>query len=370
MAGEAVTDGAGAGGAGSGRDGAGPWPAAAIVFVLVAALAVVGLAAPSGSASRTASGVAEAMDHSGAAHAAMAAGAMAAGSMAAGSMATGSMGVGAPPVWADGTAAVPTRHVGPQGGTGQFVATCQYTHSGLVDPIVYPGTVGRSHRHDFYGAVDTGPDSTAVTLRRSASSCDKPGDTAAYWQPTLYDGDTEVVPTEIQAYYRAAPGVDPTSVVPFPEGFALIAGDAYATTPQVGEAAGWTCGSRTTLDAAPPECAATAPLHLVLTFPDCWDGVHLDSADHRAHATYSRAGRCPADHPVPVPQLTVSIKFPVSGPGHDLRLASGNVYSAHGDFLNAWDPAALRREVDQCIHRQVVCGLATNREEDGPFFAQ
>ena len=69
-----------------------------------------------------------------------------------------------------------------------------------------------------------------------------------------------------------------------------------------------------------------------------------------------------------MPQLTVAIKYPISGPGHDLTLASGNVYSAHGDFLNAWDPDALRREVEHCLHRDVVCDLASNREEDGPFF--
>ena len=75
---------------------------------------------------------------------------------------------------------------------------------------------------------------------------------------------------------------------PFPEGLALLAGDPLATSPQVGEAAGWTCGSRTTLSPVPPNCATTAPLHLVLTFPDCWDGINLDSPDHRTHATYSR----------------------------------------------------------------------------------
>jgi hypothetical protein len=331
------------------------------VLALVAVLSVLGVSAQGGAAVRRSAAA-------GAGHASMAIDAD--GSMPAGSMPAGSMGVGPPPVWADGTPAVPTRHVGPQGGTGQFVATCAYTHSGLVDPIVYPRTVGRSHRHDFYGATGIGPDSTAATLRGGDSSCDKPGDSAAYWQPTLYDGDATVVPTEIQAYYRAAPGVDPTTVRPFPAGLALITGDAYATAPQVGEAAGWTCGSRSTLSADPPECPATAPLHMVLTFPDCWDGVHLDSPDHRSHATYSRRGRCPTDHPVVLPQLTVSVKFPISGPGHDLRLASGNVHSAHGDFLNSWDPAALRREVDDCIGRQQVCGLATNREEDGPFFAQ
>jgi hypothetical protein len=46
------------------------------------------------------------------------------------------------------------------------------------------------------------------------------------------------------------------------------------------------------------------------------------------------------------------------------------VYSAHGDFFNAWDPAGLRREIDMCIHRGAVCDLASNRAEELPFRAQ
>jgi hypothetical protein len=106
---------------------------------------------------------------------------------------------------------------------------------------------------------------------------------------------------------------------------------------------------------------------LVLTFQDCWDGTHLESEDTRSHVTYSTDGTCPDSHPVSIPQVTVSVAFPISGPGHDLRLASGSTYSAHGDFFNAWDPAGLQREIDQCIHRGAVCDLASNRAEEFPF---
>ncbi len=172
----------------------------------------------------------------------------------------------------------------------------------------------------------------------------------------------------MNAYYRAAPGVAPESVQPFPFGLALIAGDATATSLQEGEAAGWVCGVATQFHRTPPDCPASAPLHMVLTFQDCWDGDNLDSADHKAHVAYSHAGECPPTHPVPLPQLMVSVKFPISGTGHDLSLASGGVESVHGDFLNAWDPDGLEREVEHCLHRNAVCDLASNREEEGPFF--
>jgi len=261
----------------------------------------------------------------------------------------------------------PARHTGPQGRVGQFVVGCGYSHSGPHDPIVHPDHAGASHRHDFFGATGTGAHSTVTSLRRGGTTCDKRIDTAAYWQPALYDHGSPVVPVKLDAYYRAAPGIDPADVVTMPDGLALVAGDAHATGPQPGEATGWTCGSATALSDEPPTCSPAAPLHLVLTFPDCWDGAHLDSDDHRSHAAYSVAGRCPSSHPVAIPQLTSSIAFPVAGEGHELSLASGGIHSAHGDFLNAWDPGGLAREVDACIRRDVVCDLASNRGEE-PLF--
>lgn len=261
----------------------------------------------------------------------------------------------------------PTRHIGPQGRVGQFVASCDYTHSSFDDPIVWRDQPGRSHRHEFYGALDVDASSRPEELVERETSCDKTADKAAYWHPTLYDHGEPVVATELHAYYRAAPGVDPSDVEPFPFGIALVTGDMMATEPQEGEATGWTCGTSDKLSDDAPECPPTAHLTLVLTFQDCWDGEHLDSEDHRSHVTYSEDGACPDTHPVHLPQLVVTVEFPIHGPGHDLSLASGNLYSAHGDFLNAWEPAGLAREVDACIRRDLVCDIVSNRREE-PLF--
>lgn len=262
----------------------------------------------------------------------------------------------------------PARHTGPQGQMGQFVAHCEYTHSATDDPIVHPDQPGRSHRHDFYGAIDVDASSKPEVMVEGETSCDKIADKAAYWQPSLYDHGEPVVPKKLNAYYRAAPGIDPTDVVPFPFGIALITGDMMSTVPQEGEATGWTCGTSSKLSDDVPECPASAPLHLVLTFQDCWDGKHLDSVDHQSHVTYSSDGACPDSHPVNLPQLTVTVEFSIYGPGHDLSLASGNTYSAHGDFFNAWEPEGLAREVNACIGRDVVCDLVSNRREE-PLFS-
>ncbi|MFN8016609.1 MAG: DUF1996 domain-containing protein [Acidimicrobiales bacterium] len=263
----------------------------------------------------------------------------------------------------------PSRYHGPQGRVGQFVVHCRFSHEGTNDPIVHPNMPGMSHLHQFYGPPSTNARSTPEELVRSKeTTCDKPADTAAYWQPALLDHGKEVQALDMSAYYRAAPGVDPKEVVPFPFGMAMLAGDQFASKPQPGEAAGWACGVDTYLSDVPPTCGNGEPLHLVLTFPDCWDGKWADSEDHVSHVAYSKDGTCPKGFPKHVPQLTMSIRFPISGPGHDLSLASGNIYSAHGDFFNAWEPKGLAREVEHCINRNAVCDLASNRQEN-PLFS-
>ena len=50
-----------------------------------------------------------------------------------------------------------------------------------------------------------------------------------------------------------------------------------------------------------------------LKAPSCWDGVHLDSADHKSHMAWPVNGVCPADHPVPLPMLEIKIPYPLPG---------------------------------------------------------
>ncbi|HEY5154120.1 MAG TPA: DUF1996 domain-containing protein [Acidimicrobiales bacterium] len=257
-------------------------------------------------------------------------------------------------------------HSGPQGMVGQFVVKCGYSHTAMDDPIVHPAMAGMSHSHDFFGSRSTNAQSTAASLTDGPTTCNQRRDTAAYWAPTLYDHGTPVVPLGAVAYYRPAPGVDPTSLQPFPAGLMMIAGNSMAEDAQPVEVAAWTCGSSSNLQSEPPDCPPDAPLRSHLTFADCWDGTNLDSADHRSHVAPSHNGHCPKDHPVALPQLTLTVRYPVSGSGHDLTLASGPTTTVHADFLNSWDQAELTNQVDLCLHRNLVCSVASNRAEDEP----
>jgi hypothetical protein len=96
-------------------------------------------------------------------------------------------------------------------------------------------------------------------------------------------------------------------------------------------------------------------LRLHVRFPSCWDGASLDSADHKSHMAYAMGRRCPSTHPISVPAITQIYRYPTRG-GDGFTLASGNEFSAHADFVNAWRPGALRRLVDDCLNALVHCG--------------
>ena len=66
-------------------------------------------------------------------------------------------------------------------------------------------------------------------------------------------------------------------------------------------------------------------------------------------------------HPVPLPQLVFEVRYPVTGDPSALELASGGTLGVHADFLNAWDQAALEREVRVCLNGEHVCGVVSNR---------
>jgi hypothetical protein len=238
-----------------------------------------------------------------------------------------------------------------------FVSGCRFSHRSSDDPIVYPGQPGLSHNHTFIGNDTTNAFSTLDTLKTGTSSCRRAGDRAAYWVPTLVTADGKAIePRTATVYYRRhtlAP------VQPFPQGFRLIAGNAKATSAQGLMVTSWNCGPLAGIrpQATVPTCpdAARQGLALHVQFPNCWDGVNLDSPDHHSHTAYSVRGACPAGYPVPLPAIQVNIRYPSAG-GPGLVLASGGQLSGHADFFNAWDQTALTRLVQGCLNELRHCG--------------
>jgi hypothetical protein len=242
---------------------------------------------------------------------------------------------------------------------GIFVADCELTHTAADDPIVFHGMPGASHLHEFFGNATTDAHSTYRSLRRGEGQCLPAGDRSAYWVPALFRHGKRVKPVRLQAYYQDFGRYG--RVLPFPRGLRVVAGDAHATRPQTGIVR-WTCEGDfgAGLTDRLPSCG-DKQIELRVRFPDCWDGMRLDSRDHHSHMAYAGADgmqlgllRCPASHPVVVPQLQVNVFYPLHR-GGGVSLASGRVRTAHADFFNAWTPSVLAGRVDDVLNGGRAC---------------
>ncbi|UAC01836.1 DUF1996 domain-containing protein [Dactylosporangium vinaceum] len=246
----------------------------------------------------------------------------------------------------------------------EFNATCTYSHSAPDDPIVLPGLPGASHLHSFVGNDSTNASTTPADLTRlTASSCKPLEDHSAYWVPTLLENGKPVEPQQFVVYYGSLLK-DPSQTVPMPQGLRMIAGDAkkQVATPkgavnQFYCAGGPQDGRTRSADGNWPVCEG-GTLHFTLRFPDCWDGRHLDSPNHRDHVSFGQGGACPATHPVPIPALTFSIAYPASGTDAGFALSSGLASSMHGDAFFAWDGEAMAARVKNCVVQVAQCNTA------------
>ena len=249
-----------------------------------------------------------------------------------------------------------------------WIASCNYSHSLSDDPIVFPGQPGASHLHDFIGARTTNNASSATeSLRAAGTTCVMPGDSSGYWVPALFKNGVRVLPTATSKnalfYYRHAGVSSGTVFQTIPDGLKMIVGNAHATSAAENEGIArgriiFKCGpgSGTDLPAPPSQCASGVMV-VSYKFPNCWDGVNLDSPDHKSHMAYPASGRCPSTHPVAIPRIESFVRYPVgASPIGTITMASGPHFTAHMDFWNAWEPVALNWLLDNCINAGVDCG--------------
>ena len=237
---------------------------------------------------------------------------------------------------------------------GVFAVDCERTERKPLDPIVMPGMPGMSHMHDFFGPSRVDDSAKPIELTKGSSSCRLSQDHSAYWMPTMYDRYRLVDGQYLQAYYRFGGG---ESVMP--KGLVMIAGDASRTktNPQWSS---WSCwpGGKYGLTLPPPCMQKDHWLLSEVDFPSCWDGVHLDSSNHKSHVTYPAGTRCPKTHPVRIPQLVLFRNYvadPVwNGFSRNIFLASGPAGSLHADFVSGWDRADFQALMKRCQNKD--CG--------------
>lgn len=257
--------------------------------------------------------------------------------------------------------------------TGAFRTVCEPTHMANDDPIVFPGQPGRSHLHTFFGNAGVNAHSTAISIRTTGNSSCRGGtlNRSAYWVPSMVDTRTNVavMPRGSNFYYKTGyRGVRPQDVRPFPAGLRMIAGTPMNSTP--GDPYGsnaWRFHCHAAGNGhgpSIPNCAPGDDMVQEVFFPQCWDGVNLDSADHKSHMAYANGSNpgCPASHPVPLPEITFNIFYPVTNanePTH-WRLSSDMYngpagYSSHADWWNGWDQATMETFVRTCNNQALDC---------------
>jgi hypothetical protein len=231
--------------------------------------------------------------------------------------------------------------------------SCTLATRASNDPIVFPGQPGVSHSHDFFGNKTTDASSTPQSLLGQPTTCKLTTDTAAYWAPTLYVNGVAVQPEKVVAYYRTKVGPVQQAM---PAGLKVIAGNGHATAAQSLKVIYYDCDSGPDQhDSALPYACPGSVLDVHIKFPQCWDGVNLDSADHKSHMAYPVNGSCPATHPVSVPQLIMRISW-MTQAGTGFTLASGSPYTMHADFMNGWDQAKLQQLTRDCMNAGINCG--------------
>jgi hypothetical protein len=246
---------------------------------------------------------------------------------------------------------------------------CPYVGSNWSDPIVYPAQPGVSHRHDYFGTpadAFTTTESLLATSARCAFGANsfkaEPDDHAGYWAPAIIykRKPIDMSRTQLDAYYFLGEHHPPVS--PFPLGLKIVAGDANATAPQSAQVIRMRCvdnhGGRGPNQQSIPDCRKGPydTVVIVVLFPECWDGVHLDSTDHKSHMAYAISTGCPQTHPVKVPKLSMTIRYLGDwhgGPGS--QFSSGGAYSAHADFWNAWVPERQAALVEGCLNALLNC---------------
>lgn len=294
------------------------------------------------------------------------------------------------------------------GDPGAFRFICHHTTLATDDPTVYYQQPGKSHLHDETGVHGWNASSNYVNLRQSGggSECNDvagfdqnqaeaswAANRTPYWQPALLDGKGNAILVDfIVVYYKRKSSSDPTvsdptnpqylgKAVPLPNGIKFIFGadpmnsSATPSTPFTYHCTSGAAGAVYEANVSFAEAINCAKAHsdgtleVRIDAPACWDGVNLDTADHRSHlapASYGTWGyqKCDSGHPYVIPTYTYAAYYTIlpTDTG-DIHWASDEMdnskprgWSFHVDYgPAAWDPTVLAMWTNNCIEKLLSC---------------
>ncbi|EKM48448.1 uncharacterized protein PHACADRAFT_73347, partial [Phanerochaete carnosa HHB-10118-sp] len=249
-----------------------------------------------------------------------------------------------------------------------------------IDPIVNAGMVS-SHLHAFMGASNVDQNAN-YDQNRNAQCTSVPFqdvDKSSYWAPPmLYQDQTTktftVMEPVFNIYYFFDRNGTGETVQAFPQGLRMVAGsptrDTYNASNFADQAISFVCLDYSGTVSNNPAYAQRQDINfpdinmcqdgirLQVFFPQCWDGVNLDSSDHKSHMAYPvdtyDGGHCPESHPVHTVAIFYEQIVPVSnfnywGQGaYALSTGDPTGLTYHADFLMGWNQSVLQDSVDNC----------------------
>lgn len=241
----------------------------------------------------------------------------------------------------------PSHHTGVEALNGEFRISCNYSHMLNDDPIVKPNQTGASHLHVFFGNKGANASSTTQSLMASGNSTCDGGimNRSSYWVPAIIQEGRPIAPSGSNMYYKTESS---DIVQSMPKGLKIVAGDMKSTDVQ--PHMHWLCMNSADSNVSGnqgyiPSCLVGNHVMMYIEFPAWWDGVNLDSADHKSHLSYAKD----ATHTVKIPDITFNIRYDIKAVDdtskwrlasdmYDVSKAGG--YSMHGDYMFGWSDDA------------------------------
>lgn len=333
---------------------------------------------------------------------------------------------------------------------GAFRFSCSGAMKHLPDdPMVFPKAPGASHLHGVVGNTAFNANLTTNRQLRTTggSNCGPsryPINRSAYWTPDVLNGQGAVVDPYFQNfYYKRLPAGNPVCTafpdathvgkcVPIPNQLRYLSGYNMATMsggptsadPVEASNFAYECrqhanpgirnttanGSYKTIkQVVDAGCPAGEILYSAFNGQPCWDGTHLDTADHRSHMAWAGTGThfngivvnwtilgvpqtptlyssCPITHPYVVPTFAWQRFYvtDVSFAAGKWRLSSDEMMpteveagtTLHMDYWEGWSPVFKALWETHCLDEHRTCSGGTDgvsksfNGTPGPQFAR